>query len=92
MRTLTLQQVREAGLPANALTDDRMQWRWDPLAGDGYRLQLFFSGHWQSLHEPSEWGPPADCLEIPCGVGFRTIDIPQDGWRHDEHCDCEFCG
>lgn len=76
-RSLTFSQVREAG-----------EYAWHPLpGGDPFRPYLVYLGVSDEVRVATRdltgdelWGPR-----------YAEWQIPQDGWRHLEDCDCEHC-
>jgi len=75
--TLTLQQVKTAGLPATteAIGKHGGEYTIDYLPGNPKKERIRVSG---GSYNNTTFGPG----------GPKT---PQDGWRHEDGCECEFC-
>jgi len=76
--TLTLQQVKTAGLPATteAVGKYGSTYTVDYLPGNPKKERFRVTG--SAPYRSMTFGPG----------GPKT---PQDGWRHEDGCECEFC-
>lgn len=76
--SLTLQQVKDAGLPATieAVGKQGNEYIIDYLPGNPRKEQFRVSGGVYS--RGATFGPGGE-------------HTPQDGWRHERGCECELC-
>lgn len=74
---MTLQQVKDAGLPAtvDAIGKHGGKYTIDYLPGNPRKERIRVSG---GLYRSPTWGPGGE-------------GTPQGGWRHEDGCGCELC-
>lgn len=76
--TMTLQQVRDAGLPATTMAVGKYGHNYtiDYLPGNPKKERFRVTG--SAPYNNTTFGPGGE-------------HTPQDGWHHEDGCGCEFC-